>query len=207
MRTLVCAATAAVAFTLASATEAHAQVKIAFINSQALLQVAPGRAEAEAQFQQQVDAVRAQEKAMGDSLQTLIADYQKVEATLSPTDKQAREAAIRTKQQGYQQRQQQLEQSAQAKQGELIQPIIDKVQRVLQDVRVEDGYTAILDIAPNAGGSVVAYDKNLDITDRVAAKVRALPVASGSPAPATTPSKSGVTPTPSGVSTRPKTPN
>jgi outer membrane protein len=206
MRTFVYAATAAVAFSLASATSAHAQAKIAFINSQSLLQVAPGRQEAEAQFQQQVDLVRAQEKAMQDSLQAMIADYQKVEATLSPADKQARENTIRGKQQSFQQRQQTLEQSAQSKQQELIQPIIDKVQRVLQDVRVEDGYTAILDIAPNSGGSVVAYDKNLDITDRVAAKVRALPVANGTSPSTTTPAKSNLSPSPSGV-TRPKTPN
>ena len=67
-------------------------------------------------------------------------------------------------------------------QAELIQPIFDRINKVLGDIRVEDGYTAILDVNPgNGAGTVVALDKNLDITDRVIARVKALPVASSAP--------------------------
>jgi outer membrane protein len=167
---------------------AAAQTKFAFINSQQILAVAPGRAEAEAAFQKEVDNVRSEEKAMSDSLQQMIQAYQNVEATLSPADKTSRETAIRAKQASFQQRQQQLEQSAQQKQAELIQPIFDKINKVLSDVRVEDNYTAIMDVNPgNGGGTVVAYDKNLDITDRIIARVKSAPPVASGGGPTSTP--------------------
>jgi outer membrane protein len=174
---------------------AAAQAKFAFINSQQILAVAPGRAEAEAAFQKEVDNVRSEEKSMSDSLQQMIQAYQNVESTLSPADKTSRETAIRAKQASFQQRQQQLEQAAQQKQAELIQPIFDRINKVLADVRVEDNYTAILDVNPgNGGGAVVAYDKNLDITDRVIARVKSAPVASGGGATSTPGGGTGVKP-------------
>ena len=189
IRTSGIAATAAVVLLAIAALpgSAAAQTKFAFINSQQILAVAPGRAEAEAAFQKEVDNVRSEEKAMSDSLQQMIQAYQNVETTLSPADKTSRETAIRAKQASFTQRQQQLEQSAQQKQAELIQPIFDKINKVLSDIRVEDGYAAILDYNPGNGvGIVVAYDKNFDITDRVIARVKSAPVASGG-APTSTP--------------------
>src|ERR1700722_10852755 len=184
MRTLVGAAAAALLALgpLSAGAQAAAPAKIAFINSQQILAVAPGRADAEAENQKVVNNVRDQEKAMSDSLQGMVTAYQGVEATLSAADRTSRETAIRAKQAGYQQRQQQIEQAAQAKQAELIQPIFDRINKVLSDIRVEDGYTAILDVNPGGGGgAVVAYDKNLDITDRVIAKVKSMPTATNSP--------------------------
>jgi outer membrane protein len=216
MRTFMTAATAAVAFigvvagaVAAGPTSAAAQAagpaKFAFINSQQILAVAPGRAEVEAAAQKEVESVRGEEKAMSDSLQAMVAQYQNVQSTLSAADRTARENAIRAKQATYQQRQQEIEQAAQAKQAQLIQPIFDKINKVLGDMRVEDGYTAILDVNPgNGGGTVVAFDKNLDITDRVIARVKALPVASGG-APSTTGTGvgAGSNPTPKGPTNRP----
>jgi outer membrane protein len=191
--------------TLAGAAAAGAQApapsKLAFINSQQILAVAPGRADAEAAFQKEVDNVRVQEKAMSDSLQGMVQQYQNSEQTLSAADRTSRETAIRAKQASYQQRQQELEQGAQAKQAALIQPIFDRINKVLADIRVEDGYTAILDVNPgNGGGTVVAYDKNLDITEHVIARVKALPVASSAP------SSSGTGVGSSNNSTQPKGP-
>jgi outer membrane protein len=198
--------------TTAGAQTAATAVKFAFINSQQILAVAPGRAEAEAQFQKEVESVRAQNKAMQDSLQAMIADYQNTSSTMSAADRTARETTIRGKEASFQQRQQQLEQAAQARQGELIQPIFDRINKVLGDVRLENGYTAILDVAPNAGGAVVSYDKNLDITDRVIARVKALPATTGSPSSAgtgvggsTSTPKGAPQPAPAGVS-RPRSP-
>jgi outer membrane protein len=207
MRTFVLAAAAALCVVgpLSAGAQGAAPTKIAFINSQQILAVAPGRAEAEATFQKDVvDNLRAQEKAMSDSLQTMVTQYQNVEGTLSAADRTARETSIRAKQAAYQQRQQQLEQAAQARQAELIQPIFDKINKVLSDIRVEDGYAAILDYNPGNGvGIVVAYDKNFDITDRVIARVKALPVASSAPSSTGTGVGSSGTTKPKGPTNQP----
>jgi hypothetical protein len=56
----------------------------------------------------------------------------------------------------------------------MLQPILDQIKLVLEDMRQSMGLTAIFDIGQSA--TIVAVDKNLNITDRVIAKLRLLPV-------------------------------
>ncbi|GAC1477145.1 MAG: hypothetical protein NVS1B4_19320 [Gemmatimonadaceae bacterium] len=145
--------------------------KLAYINLQAILGQAPGRADAESKFEKEMTGYRATVQAMGDSLNKLIAEYNKQEITLSPTAKEARQKTIRGKEEDYQKRARLLEQQAQQRQAELVQPIMDRIKLVIDDVRREDGYTIIFD-AGAQGSGIVAADKNLDITDRVLARLR-----------------------------------
>lgn len=206
MRTLTGGALALAACLFTVTAPAHAQSKLAFVDGQRIFAAVPGRTEAEAQFNKEMDDVRAQEKAMGDSITAMISDYSKAEPTLSPADKTSRQQTIRDKQAAFQQRQQQLEQKAQERQNELVRPILDRIHRVIDDMRAEGGYTLVVDVSPQAGSSVVSYDKNLDVTDQVITKLRAMPVSNATTgSPSSTP-KAGATPTPSGV-TRPKPPS
>jgi outer membrane protein len=210
MRTLTGGATAlAACLALLAFPAAHAQsAKIAFVDGQRIFGSVPGRAEAEAQFNKEMDSVRAREKMMGDSMTALISAYSKNEATLSAADKTTQQQSIRDKQAAFQQQQQQLEQKAQERQNELVRPILDRIHRVIDDLRAENGYTLVVDVSPNAGGSVVSYDKNLDVTDQVIRKLQSMPggttaggtTSGGSPKPA-----AGARPLPSGV-TQPKSP-
>jgi outer membrane protein len=194
------------------ATQAGAQattaapVKLAYIRSQDIFAQAPGRADAESQFNGFVQTARAEEKTMGDSINAMLGDYAKSESSLAPDVKTTRQQAIRDKQAQFQQRQQQLEQQVQQKQTELVQPILERINKIINDLRAENGYAMVFDAQAN-GGSVVAADKNLDITDQVIARLRTMApgVASTKPA-ATTKPAAGPTAGPSGVG-RPKSPS
>lgn len=190
----------------AQATAAPGGQKIVYVNSQKIISQAPGRAEAEAQFQKEMDSYKAQVQKMGDSLQTQIADYRKNEATMTATAKTAKEKELGTKQQAYQQRVQELEQTAQQREAELVRPIMEQINKIIEQIRAENGYTFILD-AGNQAGVVVAADSSLDITDKVIQRlVAAGPVAKTATPPASTPKATpagAATPKPTGVS-RPK---
>lgn len=190
---LAAAPLALVAAALLTVRPAHAQgtaaPKIAYINSQVILQAAPGRAEAEAQFEKEMATYRQQVQRMGDSLQTMIADYSKAELSLSPAAKETRQKAIRARQDAYQQRTQQLEEQAQQRQMQLIQPVTEKIQKVIADIRTEENYAMIFDAGSNAG-VLVAADTSLNITDKVLARLGV------SPATAAAAEKRGATPTP-----------
>jgi outer membrane protein len=194
----------------ASATPASGQNagKIAYIRSPDILAVAPGRAEAEAQFQKEMSGYRTEVQRMGDTISTMIADYQKQEATLSPTAKQTKQKEIRDKEDSYQKRTQELEQTAQQRQNELVRPIMEQINKLIEQVRAEDGYAYVLD-AGSAAGVVVAADKSLDITDKVIQRLKAAGPIAATPTPtvADTAKKPGVksppTSKPAGVS-RPK---
>jgi outer membrane protein len=150
--------------------------KVAFVDSRVIMDRAPGRREAEAMFQKETAPLEAQVKSMSDSLNAMIAAYQKAEPSLAQADKDKRQKDIRDKQAEYQDRTQKLQQQAQAREAELVQPILDGVRKVLDEIRAEDGYAVIFDLSAGAG-TVVAYDKNLDITERVIGRLK--PVALG----------------------------
>jgi outer membrane protein len=184
--------------TAGGAASAQGGQKFAYIRSSVLLDQAPGRAEAEAQFDKETAGYREQIKRMSDSLDAMGASFEKVQASLTPAAREARGKEFQTRQAEYQRRTRELEQRAQARQGELVQPILDRVKGAIEDARVEGGYTFVFNA--DQGSSLIAMDKNLDITDRVLAKLRAGGTAAA-PRPATgTPAAS-----PSGV-TRPQSP-
>ena len=207
MRTFRLATVVAVAI-LAAAPAVGAQatgtLKIGFVRSQALLQGAPGRAEAEAQFEKEMGSYRTQVQRMGDSLNALVADLRKNEASLSSTAKETRQRAIVQREEEYQNRTRQLEQQAQQRQLELIRPITELVQRAISEVRAEEGYAMLFD-ADAQGSPLVAADTTLDATPKVLAKLQVLGRQAATPAkPAAKPAGPAVG-QPAGVS-RPRPP-
>ena len=93
--------------------------KIGYVDSKVILSRAPGRQAAEDQFNKEMETSRSQVQKMGDSLQTMIADYQKAQATLAANVREQRESAIRKKQEDYQARAGALDQQMQQRQVEL----------------------------------------------------------------------------------------
>lgn len=201
MRSYARVATAVVALTLSMTGILAAQAavpKIVYVNSQKIISQAPGRADAEAQFQKEMDQYKAQVQKMGDSLQTAVAEYQKVEPTLTPAVKATRTKDLRDRQNAYQQHVQQLEQTAQQREAELVRPIMEQINKIIEQIRTENNYTFILDAGSQAG-VVVAADSSLDITDAVIKRlVAAGPVA----AKAATPAPTTSTPRPTGAASQ-----
>jgi outer membrane protein len=195
MRDLFRAAPVALALLTALSLPARAQgVKVAYVQTSVLLDQAPGRAEAEAQFDKETGGYRDQIKRMSDSLNAMVADFQKRQATLTPAAREAQGKGLQAKEAEYQRRTQELEQKAQGRQSELVQPILDKVKAAIEEVRAEGGYAMIFNA--DQGSPIVAVDKSLNVTDRVLSKLKGTTAAAPAPRP------SSATPAPSGV-TRP----
>lgn len=173
--------TAASALPASEPAQAQGPQKIAYIDSKVVLAKAPGRQAAEQTFNKEMEASRALVQRMGDSLQTMIADYQKSQSTLAANVREQRESAIRKRQEDYQRRVGELDQKMQQRQEELVKPIMDQIRKVLDEIRQEDGYAFILDAGSDAG-VIVAADRNLDITEKVISRLKPVPVTSSSPA-------------------------
>jgi outer membrane protein len=184
MRSFVRAALAALALMTVTTGAAMAQSgpKIAYINSQKILAEAPGRAEAEAEMQKEMEAYKAEVQKMGDSLNAMVAAYQKVESTLSPTARAGRQQELQKRETEYQQRVADLQHKAQQREAELVQPIMQQIDKIIEQVRAENGYAIVFD-AGNQSGVVVAADSTLDITNKVIAKLKSSPSSTTKPAP------------------------
>jgi outer membrane protein len=148
--------------------------KFAYVNSSQIMNAAPGRAPIDSQFQRELAVLQDSAKKMNDALMASFSEFQKVQATLTPAQKEARTKTLQEKQAEAQTRSNEMEQMAQRREQELMQPLLDQIKLVLEDVRVEGGYTFIFDVA-SGGAGIVAADKNLDISDRVIAKLRTMP--------------------------------
>jgi outer membrane protein len=195
MRVLLRAAPLALALLTALSLPARAQgVKVAYVQTSVLLEQAPGRAEAEAQFDKETGTYRDQIKRMSDSLNAMVADFQKRSASLTPAARETQGRGIQAKEAEYQRRTQELEQKAQGRQNELVQPILDRIKAAIEDVRNEGGYAMIFNA--DQGSPIVAVDKSLNVTDRVLTKLKGTTAAAPAPRP------TGTQPAPSGV-TRP----
>lgn len=148
--------------------------KFAYVDSRFIVNGAPGTPIAQAILQRDGATAETQVKRMSDSLDALTAAFSKEQATLTGERRDARIKVINDRQGEYQQRYQSLQQQLQDREAEVMQPILDQIKLALEDIRVEMGLTMILDISQS--GVLVAADKNLNISDRVLAKLRTMPV-------------------------------
>ena len=208
MRSMVRAMAIALGFvTVAGAAQAQgsaAPVKIGFVNTQALMEAAPGRPAAESLLTKEGQQYQVTLQKMQDSLNKMLEAYQKAEPTLTAAQKKTRQDAMQSLETDLQGKNLQYQQAFQARQNEVMAPIQDVVRKVLEDIRVEDGYAMILDRTPGSSPILVA-DKNLDITDRVVSRLRAT-AKPALPAAGTIAPKSGAPTTPAGVTRPPAKP-
>lgn len=158
---------------LVSASAAQAQavaLKIGYINSAAILEQAPGAREASAAFDQYLQSSQAEVQRMSQELETLVADYQRQQLMLSASAKTQREDEINRKRQEAQARVETLEAQTQQRQQQLVQPVMDRVNKVIEEIRTEGSYSFIFDVA---AGSIIAADPRLDLTEEVLRRLRA----------------------------------
>lgn len=154
------------------AVDAQSQPKIGYINSQRVIEEAPGAQEVRQELEQDLSQYRSQVQEMGEELQEMIRQFEQQRMTLSEQARQNREDEIAQRQQEYQQRIQQLEQQAVQRQQELVQPIMDRINAVIEEIRRDGDYTIIFDLA---GQSILAADPGLDLTAEVIRRLRQNP--------------------------------
>jgi outer membrane protein len=178
-------------------------IKVAYVNTEAIMAAAPGRAAADSLLNREGQGYAAQLKKMQDSINTLLTKYQKDEPTLSTAAKDKAQKAIQGLETDYQADNLKYQQQYQQRTGEVMAPIQEAVRKVLDDIRGEDGYALILDNTPGSS-AILAADKNLDITDRVVARLRTMTASQLKALPAAT--KPGTPTSPAGVTRPPKPP-
>lgn len=177
MRCFVRGAALSAAF-LAVAVTAHAQTDPAaaaaslppvgtpmvYVNTQAILPVAPGANDAQLSFQEELTGYEDEMRALGAELDSLVAAYRRQEALLDQVAKEQRQTEILQKQQAARERQLELEQISEQRRQALLSPILDQVRAVIEEIRAANEYAIVFDVA-EAG--VVAADPSLDITAAV----------------------------------------
>jgi outer membrane protein len=155
-----------------SAPAATPTIKIGYVNTQALMQVAPGRSAAESTYNKEAATFGAQQKKWTDSLSKLVDDYKKAAPKMTEAAKQAKEQSIAAIQADFDAKNQQGQDRLAARQNELLAPLMEVVKKAIDDIRVEEGYAMIF--SGDANSPIVSADKNLDVTDHVVGRLKTI---------------------------------
>jgi outer membrane protein len=154
----------ALALALAAGTAEAQTLKIGYINSQQILEKAPGAKEAQDAFDRDMRGFPTEAQQIQDALTRMQQQLTQQELTLSPEAKRNRQQQIQQKAQEAQSRMAEMDQIAARRRSELVQPVMDKITAVIEKMREEGSYALILDVA---AGSIIAADPALDLTAEV----------------------------------------
>ena len=157
-----------------AAAPAATGLKIAYLNSRAILAQTPGYAAAETTFARELAASRTEVAKLQQTLDSAANDFEASSVLLSPSVKAERQRQLVAQQQTVQQRQQDLQGRMEQRERELLEPLQSRVQAVVEGVRAEMNYAVIFDVAA-MGGAMVAADRSLDITQIVIQRLTATP--------------------------------
>jgi outer membrane protein len=146
----------------------QANLKIGYIDSQALIELMPEKDSVEAQLIAYQRSLEEQIGAMYLEYQNKVADYTNNVDGMSDIIKQTKEREIQDLETRITEFQQSAEQDFAAKQQELYDPLITKARNAIKAVAEANGFTYILDVSM---GTVLYYEAGEDVLPLVKAKL------------------------------------
>jgi outer membrane protein len=150
--------------------QAQGSVKIGYVNTEALMASAPGRAAAESTYNKEAVAFQRLQQVWADSLRKQFEAYQKAEPTLSEAKKKSEQDRLTKLQTDLNNLNTLGEQKIRQRENEVLAPLMEIVRAAIEEIRSEGGYAMIFSGDQNS--PIVAADKNLDLTDRVVARLK-----------------------------------
>jgi outer membrane protein len=130
---------------LSTASFAQKGVKIGHINSNDLLTAMPEKATVQKELEAHANELRTTLDAMRKEYETKVADFQGKQDVMTDIIKQTKIKEITDLEKRITDFQQTAEADLQKKEGELLNPIIEKAKEAINNVAKENGYTLILD--------------------------------------------------------------
>ncbi|WP_240635424.1 OmpH family outer membrane protein [Hymenobacter rigui] len=203
----VALAAAALTFTTATASMAQtaAPLKIGYTSVEYVLSQMPESKQIESQLKDYSTQLKNQLDAKNTEFRTKLEAYQKGGATMPDPVKADKEKELQNMQQSMQEFQQNAEVSLQQKQQALLKPALDKLQKNIDAVADENGYTYILN-SDGASPVLLHGPKDGDVSDLILKKMGITPGAAPAAAPkVTTPATTTPAAVPAASKTKTKT--
>ncbi len=156
-----------VLITLFSAQFVQAQNKLAHINTQELLLAMPEREGAEKKIQDFAKSLESQLQTLGTEYQNKLANYQQKAETMTNTERETAVNELTDLEQRIQQFRISADEKIQKQEAELLQPMIEKARKAIEEVSKAGGYTYVFD----SSVGVLLYQTGEDLMPKVKAKL------------------------------------
>ena len=159
----------------ATSAQAQAPLKIGYTDVQYVLSQMTESKQIESELKTYNDQLAAQLKSKSSEFETKVKDYQQKSGTMTDVVKADTEKELQRLQQSIQEFQRTAEQSLQQKQQTLLKPALDKLQKNIDLVADENGFTYVFN--SDGGGSplLLHAPKDGDISDLVLKKMGITP--------------------------------
>lgn len=153
--------------------------KFGYIDANELLTLMPEKAGAEIQIQNYAKELEAQLKTMTAEFDSKVADYQSKSATMTEAIKKTKEKELMDLQERIKEFQSTAQGEIEKKQNELLQPMIEKARKAIEEVAKENKFTYVFD---SGAGLLLYKPEGDDISPLVRKKLNI--TATSAPAPA-----------------------
>ncbi|MCW3806515.1 OmpH family outer membrane protein [Plebeiibacterium marinum] len=160
-----------VAAILLSSSAFAQDLKFGHVNIQKLVAELPAKLEADKTLQAEAQKLEQNLKVMNEELEAKYTDYMEKRDSLPELIRATKEKEIQEINNRLQQFQVMAQQDLQKKEGQLLQPIVEAVQKAIDEVGAENGFIYIFDVSSR----VVVYhsEKSTDVEELVKAKLAA----------------------------------
>lgn len=145
--------------------------RIAFVNARAALASMPGYSKAESTYVKEGEAAQGEMRRLQGALDSAVAEFEQQQAMLSASNRAAKRKELETKNEQLQTRAREIQQRMGQRERELLQPMQERLTAIIDGIRAESNYSMIIDLGAQGLG-IVTYDKSLDITQRVVARLK-----------------------------------
>jgi Skp family chaperone for outer membrane proteins len=129
--------------------------KLAIVASEIILRQTPGYAQAESTFTADLASWRQEVEALQRQLDSAATAFDQQSVVLSPTARQTKTDELR-----------QLQQRAEQRRQELVGPLEERIQTVIDGLRAERNLTLVFDVSA-PGNNIVSADPVIDLTTTV----------------------------------------
>ena len=143
---------------------------VGIVNLQIIMTQTPGYQEALVTFEAEFKAAQDDLEAMLQQRDSLLAEYERASIVLTPTGRQEKQTEIQRLEARLEQRAQDLQNRQAERQRELVSPLEQRVQAVIEGIRAERNLGIIFDVATMQG--IAAVDPQLDLTPIVVQRLQ-----------------------------------
>ncbi|MFW6267768.1 MAG: OmpH family outer membrane protein [Marinilabiliaceae bacterium] len=145
------------------------ELKFGHLNVQKVISELPEKQSADKELRSEAEQLQQQLQVMREELDQKYSNYMEQRDTMSKLVRSTREKEIQDYDQRIQNFNQMAQESLSEKEEELLQPIIDKVERAIQAVGDEEGFIYIFDVS----SQMILYnsDQSVNCEDMVKAKL------------------------------------
>jgi Skp family chaperone for outer membrane proteins len=148
--------------------------RMAYVSTEVILRQTPGFAQAESTWNAEVSSYRTEVQSLQQQLDSALTAFNQQAIVLSPTARQEKQSELQRLNEQLQQRTTEYSARADERQRELMAPLEDRIQRVIDGLRAERNLAVVFDVAA-PGNNIVSADPVLDLTTTVVRRLTGSP--------------------------------